>query len=58
MKQEFQNQHSHLMKEKSSKSNKRISNIISDFVSNPDEIYLDEVNNPYKRSESQIDFSA
>lgn len=58
VKQEFQNQHSHLMKEKSSKSNKRISNIISDFVSNPDEIYLDEVNNPYKRSESQIDFSA
>lgn len=58
IKQEFNNNQSNFMHSKSSKSNKRIKHIISDTMNDTDEMYLDEVNNPYKRSESVIDFSA
>ncbi|HOQ17097.1 MAG TPA: flagellar hook-length control protein FliK [Defluviitaleaceae bacterium] len=58
VKQDFQKHHSNFMKEKSSKSGKRISNILSDFVNNPEETYLNPADNPYQRSESIIDYSA
>ena len=58
VKQEFQDQGSNFMERNTSKSAKRIREILSDLSDDSVENYNAEYNNPYRRSDSEIDFSA
>ncbi|HHW67356.1 MAG TPA: flagellar hook-length control protein FliK [Epulopiscium sp.] len=58
VKQEFQDQGSNFMERNTSKSAKRIREILSDLSEDSVENYNAEYNNPYRRSDSEIDFSA
>ncbi|NLK98700.1 MAG: hypothetical protein GX272_11610 [Epulopiscium sp.] len=58
VKQDFQEQQSNFMERNSSKSSKRIREILSNLTEDSAENYNVEYNNPYRRSESEIDFSA
>jgi len=58
VKQEFQDQGSNFMERNTSKSTKRIREILSDLSEDSVENYNAEYNNPYRRSDSEIDFSA
>ncbi|WP_341877187.1 flagellar hook-length control protein FliK [Defluviitalea saccharophila] len=58
VKQDFQEQQSNFMERNSSKSSKRIREILSNLTEDSSENYNVEYNNPYIRSESEIDFSA
>lgn len=58
VKQDFQEQQSSFMERNTSKSSKRIKEILTNLTEDSPENYNVEYNNPYIRSESEIDFSA